>query len=54
MGIHGEPIERVEALRGLMDRLCAPDLTLVEAKLLRGRLAELLDRGGRGAAEAAG
>lgn len=34
--------ERLEALRSLMDRLCAPDLMLPEAKVLRNRLSVLL------------
>jgi hypothetical protein len=34
--------ERIEALRRLMDRLCAPDLMLPEATVLRGRLSVLL------------
>lgn len=37
-----EKRERIEALRGLMDRLCAPDLMLPEATLLRARLSVLL------------
>ncbi|AGA27730.1 hypothetical protein Sinac_3473 [Singulisphaera acidiphila DSM 18658] len=34
--------ERLEALHKLMDRLCAPDLMLPEAALLRNRLTILL------------
>ncbi|WP_406694899.1 hypothetical protein V5E97_28040 [Singulisphaera sp. Ch08] len=34
--------ERLEALRKLMDRLCAPDLMLPEATVLRNRLSVLL------------
>lgn len=34
--------ERLEALHKLMDRLCAPDLMLPEAKVLRNRLTILL------------
>jgi hypothetical protein len=37
--------DRVEALCGLLDGLCAPDLTLAEAKALRARLFGLLDPG---------
>jgi hypothetical protein len=36
--------ERIELLRGLIERLSAPDLTLSEAKVLRGRLSGLLER----------
>jgi hypothetical protein len=39
--------ERTEALRSLMERLCAPDLTLAEAKELRGRLSDLLETNDR-------
>ncbi|SIO58168.1 hypothetical protein SAMN05444166_5581 [Singulisphaera sp. GP187] len=34
--------ERFEALSNLMDRLCAPDLMLPEATVLRNRLSVLL------------
>jgi hypothetical protein len=44
MGIQQEPSERIEALRGLIERLSAPDLTLAEAKVLRGRISDLLER----------
>jgi hypothetical protein len=44
MGSSEEWAERIEALRGLLDRLCAPDLTLAEAKPLRTRLFDLLER----------
>ena len=37
--------DRIEALRGLLEWLCASDLTLAEAKDLRGRFADLMDRG---------
>jgi hypothetical protein len=47
MGRQEEQIERIEALRVLMDRLCAPDLTLTEAKALRGRLDDMLERDDR-------
>ena len=40
--------ERIEALRGLLERLGAPDLTLAEAKPLRTRLFDLLERTDRG------
>ena len=39
-----EQTERIEALRGLIERLSAPDLTLTEAVVLRGRLSDLLER----------
>lgn len=45
MGIPPEQNEQFEALRGLIDRLSAPDLTLTEAKVLRERLTGLLDTG---------
>jgi hypothetical protein len=45
MGSQHEQTERVEALRGLIERLSAPDLTLAEAKVLRDHLSDLLERG---------
>jgi hypothetical protein len=42
-----EQTERIEALWGLIERLSAPDLTLSEAKVLRGRLSDLLERDNR-------
>jgi len=39
-----EQTERIKALEGLLDRLCAPDLTLGEAKDLRDRLSTVLGR----------
>jgi hypothetical protein len=39
-----EQTERIEALRGLIERLSAPDLTLAEAKVVRGRISDLLER----------
>jgi hypothetical protein len=48
MGSSEERAERIEALRGLLDRLCAPDLTLAEAKPLRTSLFDLLERTDRG------
>jgi hypothetical protein len=42
MGNANERSERIEALRELMERLCAPDLTLAEATPLRDQLAALL------------
>jgi hypothetical protein len=39
--------ERIEALRGLLGRLCAPDLTLAGAKPLRTRLLDLLEQSDR-------
>jgi hypothetical protein len=47
MGIPQEQTDRIEALRGLIERLSAPELTLTEAKLLRGRLSDLLEAGDR-------
>ena len=44
MGIVRESIERIEALRALMERLGSPDLTLGEAKALRCRLLDLTGR----------
>jgi hypothetical protein len=44
MGSSEERAERIEALRWLLGRLCAPDLTLAEAKPLRTRLFDLLER----------
>jgi hypothetical protein len=43
MGSQQEQTERMEALRGLIERLSAPDLTLVEAKVLRESISELLE-----------
>jgi hypothetical protein len=34
----------VEALQGMLDELCSPDLTLERSKVLRPRLFELLGR----------
>jgi len=42
-----EKTERIEALRGLLERLDAPDLTLAEAQSLRAQLDRLLARCGR-------
>jgi len=39
-----EQIDRLETLKGLMDRLCDPDLTLVESRAVRRLLAEFLDQ----------
>jgi hypothetical protein len=47
MGSQQERTERIEALRGLIERLSAPDLTLAQAKVLRGRMSELLEGGNR-------
>ena len=44
MGSQQERTERIEALRGLIERLSAPDLTLAEAKVLRSRISDLLER----------
>jgi hypothetical protein len=46
--------ERIEALRGLLGRLCAPDLTMAEAKPLRARLIDLLGQIDRDTAAARG
>jgi hypothetical protein len=35
---------QIEILRGLLDRLCSPDLTLGEAKVLRNQLLDFLER----------
>jgi hypothetical protein len=35
---------QIETLRGLLDRLCSPDLTLGEAKVLRSQVFDLLKR----------
>jgi hypothetical protein len=43
MGSQHEQTERIEALRSLIERLGAPDLTLSEAKVLQGRLSDLLE-----------
>jgi hypothetical protein len=37
-------IDRLEVLRGLVERLCGADLTLAEAKSLRIQVLILLDR----------
>ena len=39
-----ERAAQIKALHGLLDRLCSPDLTLEEAKVLRNQLFELLER----------
>jgi hypothetical protein len=39
-----ERAAQIKALRGLLDRLCSPDLILVEAKVLRNQLFDLLER----------
>ncbi len=44
MASQQERTERIEALRGLIEQLSAPDLTLSEAEALRGRLSGLLPR----------
>ena len=44
MGSQQEQTERIEALRGLIERLSAPDLTLAEAKVVRGCISDLLER----------
>jgi hypothetical protein len=47
MASQQERTQRIEALRGLTERLSAPDLTLAEAKILRELLSDLLDSGDR-------
>src|SRR5262249_35241335 len=42
MGSQQEQTERMEALRGLIERLSAPDLTLVEATVWRDQVSDLL------------
>jgi hypothetical protein len=39
-----ERFDRLEILRGLVERLCGADLTLAEAKLLRIQVLILLER----------
>jgi hypothetical protein len=46
MGSSEGRAERSEALRGLLERLCAPDLTPAEAKPPRTRLFDLLEPAG--------
>jgi hypothetical protein len=41
MGKTGQSAERMEALQALTDRLLSPDLTLAEARDLRGRVFDL-------------
>jgi hypothetical protein len=43
MGSQQERTERMEILRGLIERLGTPDLTLAEVKVLRGRISDLLE-----------
>jgi hypothetical protein len=43
MGSQQEQAERMEILRGLIERLSAPDLTLAEAEVLRAHLSDLLE-----------
>ncbi len=43
--------ERIEALRSLVERLGSPELTLTEAKGLRGQLFDLLGSGDRPSGE---
>jgi hypothetical protein len=47
MGSQQQKTERIEALRGLIERLSAPDLILAEATVLRGLLSDLLENGDR-------
>ena len=39
-----ERAAQIEALHGLLDRLCSPHLTLEEAKVLRDRMFDFLER----------
>lgn len=43
MGSPGKSADRIEALRSMLDRLCAPDLTLSEAKQLVPNLSTILE-----------
>lgn len=43
MGSRDETAGRIEDLRGILERLCAADLTLAEAKTLSERLSDLLE-----------
>jgi hypothetical protein len=45
MAMLTEQNEQIAALRGLIERLSAPDVTLDEASVLRQNMMELLDRG---------
>jgi len=36
-------VRTIETLRGMLDELCSPDLTLGRARVLRRRLAQLLE-----------
>jgi len=47
MGFPQEQTDRIKVLRGLIERLSAPDVTLTEAKLLRGHLSDLMEVGDR-------
>ena len=39
-----ERAAQIQALHGLLDRLCSPDLALEEAKVLRNQMFDLLER----------
>jgi hypothetical protein len=39
-----ERAAQIKTLHGLLDRLCSPDITLEEAKVLRSQLLDLLQR----------
>lgn len=45
MAVVGTQDERIETLRSLVERLGSPELTLTEAKSLRGQLLDLLGSG---------
>ena len=54
MGSSEGRAERIEALQGLLERPCAPDLTQAEAKPPRTRLFDLLEQIDRGTKPAGG
>jgi hypothetical protein len=39
-----ERVAQIQTLHGLLDRLCSPDITLEEGKVLRSQLLDLLER----------
>lgn len=47
MGSHEEQAQRIAMLQGLMERLCEPNLTLGDSKVLRSRLSVFLERDDR-------
>jgi hypothetical protein len=44
MNASEDQAELIGTLKGLVDRLCSPDLTLAESSLIYDRLMELLER----------